>query len=316
MPLLAARSAIAAALVLAAVLTPTAVAAPEPVGSAGRQTAAAAAADGRGRVVVVAAGDISDCAPPRCPAARTARRVEAIDPTRVLTVGDNQYERGAVREFVAAYGRTWGRFPRRTRPVPGNHEYLTAGARGYFRYFGRRAHRRSNGYYSFDVGAWHVVALNSSNGCRTVRCGASSRQVNWLRRDLDRHAGRCVLAYWHHPPWSSGAHGGTPAVQPMWRVLARNGGDVVVNGHDHDYERFAPRGADGSAAARGMRQFVVGTGGAELRSFSSPHGRLSRKRIAHRNGVLRLALGRRSFGFRFVTAAGRVLDRGGPIGCG
>ncbi len=267
-------------------------------------------------LIVVAAGDISDCAPPRCPAARTAKRVRAMDPARVLTLGDNQYERGTRAEFSTEYDKTWGRFRGRTRPAPGNHEYLTDGAAGYLHYFGKRAHRGRDGYYSFTKRRWHVVALNSSDGaCREVRCGPKSAQVRWLRRDLHGNRRRCTLAYWHHPSWSSGSHGDNTSVRAMWRVLARRGADVVLNGHDHSYERFAPRGADGSAAARGIRQFTVGTGGADLSPISKPYDRLSRKRIDHRNGVLRLALRPRSYNFWFVTAAGTVLDRGGPLRC-
>lgn len=267
-------------------------------------------------VIVVAAGDIADCAPPNCPPARTAGRVRAIAPAWVLTLGDNQYQRGTLAEFNAEYDKTWGRFARRTRPSPGNHEYLTKGADGYFDYFGKRAHRKHGGYYSQRAGGWQVVTLNSSDGdCTQVRCGPKSAQVRWLRRTLADSSRTCTLAYWHHPPWSSGMHGGNRAVRVIWRVLARNGADVVLNGHDHNYERFAPRGADGSADARGIRQFVVGTGGGGLRAVSKPYTRLSRKRIDHRYGVLRLALRPSSYGFRFVTAAGKVLDGGGPFGC-
>lgn len=267
-------------------------------------------------VIVVAAGDIARCAPPNCAAARTARRVRANDPARVLTMGDNQYERGTLTEFRSQYAKSWGRFRGRTRPTPGNHEYLTKDAGGYFRYFGKQAHRRRDGYYSFNVRGWHVVALNSSDGsCSQVRCGPRSAQVRWLRRDLDEHKRRCTLAYWHHPPWSSGEHGGNTTTRTMWRVLARGGGDVVLNGHDHNYERFAPRAANGSAAARGIRQFIVGTGGGGLRSITKPYASLSRKRIDHRYGVLRLALRPRSYNFRFISAGGRVLDRGGRFRC-
>ena len=201
--------------------------------------------------------------------------------------------------------------------MPGNHEYLRPGARGYFRYFGGRAGDPDRGYYSQDVGGWHLVALNSGNGrCRPVQCDRDSAQVRWLRRDLRRADSRCVLGYWHHPPWSGGQHGDNGRVRVLWRVLARHGADLVLNGHDHDYERFAPRGASGAAAPDGVRQFVVGTGGAELRPFGDPPGALVERRIAGRHGVLRLALGDSGYRWRYLTARGAVLDTGGPVGCG
>ncbi len=270
-----------------------------------------------GPVVVAAAGDIADCAGAGCASARTARRVARIDADLVLTLGDNQYPRGGYRDFMAEYDRTWGRFRSLTSPVPGNHEYLRPAARGYFRYFGARAGGRDRGYYSQDVGSWHLVALNSGNGsCRPVRCGRDSAQVRWLRRDLRRADARCLLGYWHHPPWSGGQHGNNGRVRVLWRVLARHGADLVLNGHDHDYERFARRNASGAAAPDGVRQFVVGTGGAELRPFGAPPGALVERRIAGRHGVLRLALGDDSYRWRYLPGRGAALDAGGPVGCG
>ncbi len=269
----------------------------------------------RGPVVVAAAGDISDCRPLDCDATRTASRVLQIDPAVALTLGDNQYESGTYQEFMAQYDRTWGRFKGRTRPAVGNHEYETPGASGYFRYFGRKAGNPNKGYYSFNEERWHLVALNTGRLCRPVRCGPDSAQVRWLRRDLRQDDRKCVLAYWHHPPWSTGYHGNNSRVRTLWQTLARRGADVVLNGHDHSYERFARRGAGGGAARNGVRQFVVGTGGRALYGFESPPDRLTQKRIGNRHGVLELLLRQNAYGWRFRSAAGPVLDSGGPVSC-
>jgi acid phosphatase type 7 len=255
--------------------------------------------------VVVAAGDIACEGDPCPPQRRTARLIRRIDPTAVLTLGDNQYPSGALHDFRSSYDPTWGRFRGRTYPSPGNHEYGTPGAAGYFAYFGRRAHPRTNGTYSFNLGRWHFVSINSGRGHVT------SRQLRWLRRDLVRDRRRCELAYWHHPRWSSGReHGSDPAMAPLWRVLFRAGVDVVLNGHEHNYERFArlsPRGV--RAPRRGIRQFVAGTGGADLYRLGAGI-RGSQRRIDDRWGVLRLAMRARGYRWAFVGIGGIRLDRG------
>ena len=198
----------------------------------------------------------------------------------------------------------------------GNHEYHTPRARGYFRYFGRKAGNPNKGYYSFNERRWHLIALNTGNGsCRPVRCGRDSAQVRWLRRDLRRDDRKCVLAYWHHPPWSTGQHGNNRRVRTLWRVVARHGADVVLTGHDHSYERFARRGAGGGAARNGVRQFVVGTGGSDLEGFDRRPSRLTQKRIGNRHGVLELRLRKNAYEWRFRTAAGRVRDSGRTASC-
>jgi alkaline phosphatase len=170
----------------------------------------------------------------------------------VAALGDLAYPVGSAAQFRDCYGSTWGRFKARTHPAPGNHEYGRGQARDYFAYWGAAAGPAGKGWYSYDVGAWHVVVLNSA--CGPVACGADSEQVRWLRADLAAHSSRCALAYWHHPRWSSGLHGSQEQVDPLWRAAVAGGVDVVLSGHDHHYERFAPRD--------GARQFVVGTGGA------------------------------------------------------
>jgi len=255
--------------------------------------------------VITAAGDIADGGAPNAAQKATARLVRRIDPNVALTLGDNQYPDGELADYRASYDPTWGRFVRITRPVPGNHDYHVAGAKGYFRYFGRRAHRNHGGYYSYDVGTWHLLALNSKSGWIT------DRQLRWVRRDLRADHSRCELAYWHHPRWSSGSeHGSSDAFGRLWHALFRAGVDVVLNAHEHNYERFAPLTPAGKVAPRkGIREFVVGTGGAGLYPFGHAiHG--SQRRITDVPGVLRLTLRHRRYQWAFIGGGGRVRDNG------
>lgn len=253
--------------------------------------------------VIVAAGDIA-CPDPCRAQRRTARLIRVLDPRAVLTLGDNQYEDGRFTDFMDSYRPTWGRFKRRTYPTPGNHDYHVPGARGYFSYFGRRAHRRSGGMYSVNIGNWHVVSINTGNRL-------SDRKLRWVGRNLSNDRHRCELAFWHHPRWSSGSvHGSNPRMGRLWRVLYRHGVDVALNGHDHLYERFAlmnPRG--GLAPSAGIRQFTVGTGGRGLYA-AGPRIRGSQRVIDDRFGVVRMKLHPRGYSWRFVAVGGRVLDRG------
>lgn len=253
--------------------------------------------------VIVAAGDIA-CPDPCRAQRRTARLIRVMDPRAVLTLGDNQYEDGRFTDFMDSYRPTWGRFKRRTYPTPGNHDYHVPGARGYFNYFGRRAHRRSGGMYSVNIGNWHVVSINTGNRL-------SDRKLRWVGRNLSNDRHRCELAFWHHPRWSSGSvHGSNPRMGRLWRVLFRHGVDVALNGHDHLYERFAlmnPRG--GLAPSAGIRQFTVGTGGRGLYA-AGPRIRGSQRVIDDRFGVVRMKLHPRGYSWRFVAVGGRVLDRG------
>ena len=250
-------------------------------------------------IVLVGAGDIADCRSDR--ASATAALLDGIEGT-IFTLGDNAYERGSRKEFDDCYAPTWGRHLDRTRPALGNHEYGTAGAAGCFGYFGERAGDPARGYYAYDLGAWRIYALNSN--CNVVACGPASAQVAWLRDDLASNPRRCTLAYWHHPRFSSGRHGNNPDVQSLWDVMYETGGELVLAGHDHLYERFAPMSRRGDPDPdRGIVSFVVGTGGRELYEF---HEILptSVSRDATTFGVLELTLYPDRWSSRFVPVAG------------
>jgi acid phosphatase type 7 len=266
-----------------------------------------------GSAVLVGAGDIAKCLSD--PDNDTAELLDAI-PGTVFTAGDNVYPSGTAWRFAFCYGPTWGRHKDRTRPAPGNHEYLaTEDATGYFEYFGPAAGPPSRGYYSYDKGGWHVVALDSN--CEQVRggCGASSPMVGWLERDLAAHRSKCTLAYFHHPLFSSGEHGNQPQVRPIWEALYAANADVVVSGHDHSYERFAPQRPDGTRdEGRGIREFVVGTGGGEHYSFAAIEPN-SQVRNATTFGVLKITLDPRSYAWEFVPVEGESFTDSGEDRC-
>jgi hypothetical protein len=221
----------------------------------------------------------------------------------VLALGDLQYPSGALADFRSSYDPTWGRFKRITDPAPGNHEYESAGAGGYYAYFGDRAHPPL-GYYSFDLGAWHLIALNAT--CGPVDC---LRERRWLTHDLSSDHHQCELAYWHQPRWSSGLHGSDPLYSGFWQALYKAGADLVLNGHDHDYERFAKLDPAGRFSRLGVREIVAGTGGASHYPFGPPvHG--SEVRIQDTFGILRLALGSDAYSWKFIDTTGATLDQG------
>lgn len=253
--------------------------------------------------VLLAAGDIASCL-----SGGDERTADLLDqlPGTIAALGDDVYERGLALEYDLCYAPSWGRHRERTRPVPGNHDYGVRGAGPYYAYFGAAAGERGAGYYSYDLGAWHIVALNSE-----VAHGAGSAQEQWLRADLAAHPARCTLAYAHRPRFSSGAeHGSDAAMQPLWQALYDAGGDVVLAGHDHDYERFAPQGPAGTKdAERGLREFVVGTGGRGLRSFGAVAPN-SEVRFAGELGILELRLKPEGYTWRFHPVAGSFRDEG------
>jgi hypothetical protein len=248
-----------------------------------------------------------------------------LDPalSAVFLLGDNQYYCGGYQAYLASYDKSWGRVKGITRPAPGNHEYLTSGgtdctsananAAGYFRYFGTAAGDPSKGYYSFDIGTWHIVVLNSE--CTDVGgCSPTSPQGKWLRADLAAHANVCTLAYWHIPLFSSGGRASS-RYRSFWDALYSAGAEIVLSGHDHIYERFAPQRPDGTAdAAHGIRQFVVGTGGSNHTSLSTAFAN-SEVRNSTTYGVLRLTLRPTGYDWRFVPEAGKTFTDSGSGAC-
>jgi hypothetical protein len=232
----------------------------------------------------------------------------------VLLLGDNQHWGGSLVNYQLSFGPTWGRLGSLLRPAPGNHEYETPGAQGYFDYFGAAAGNRNEGWYSFDLGTWHVVSLNSN--CAAVGgCGPGSPQVRWLEEDLAAHPRACTLAYWHHPRFTSGPHADDPTFDTLWRTLYRAGVELVLNGHDHDYERFAPQDPSGKAdPAYGIREFVVGTGGRETRPFVTVRPN-SEARNDKELGVLKLRLRPDGYDWQFLPVPGGAFTDAGSGGC-
>jgi acid phosphatase type 7 len=241
----------------------------------------------------------------------------------VLALGDVQYECAGYSAFLGSYDPSWGRVKSITRPAIGNHEYHSDGgsdcdtsgkAGGYFRYFGASAGDPSKGYYSFNVGAWHLVAVNSN--CSTVSCSSSSAQAQWLRQDLAANPTKCTLAYWHHPKFTSGVnYPGSSSVKPVFQVLYDYDADVVLVGHDHHYERFVPQDPNGALdLSRGIRQFVVGTGGRNFHPIKTilPNSEV-RNNVTF--GVLKLTLHPTSYDWQFTPEAGKTFTDSGSQAC-
>jgi hypothetical protein len=278
-----------------------------------------------GDPVIVAAGDLvcgsGTAAGTPCKYAETAALVTSVTPDAALLLGDIQYEDGSLADFNAFYNPTWGVHKPITYPAPGNHEYQASSvAAGYFDYYNGvgvqtgRAGTRGQGYYSFNLGAWHIISLNSN--CASIGgCGAGSPQETWLRADLAANPVACTLAYWHHPLFSSGQHGNNTITQALWQALYDFRADVVLTGHDHDYERFGPQTASGVAdAARGIRSFVVGVGGKETRTFATIRAN-SEVRNSNSLGLLKLTLHASSYDWQFVPIPGHTLNDNGSASC-
>jgi hypothetical protein len=231
----------------------------------------------------------------------------------VFTVGDHAYPAGAAKQFQECYDPRWGRHKARTRPSPGNHDYLTDKAKAYYEYFGENAGPERRGYYSYTLGTWHIVSLNSF-----IDADRHSPQIEWLQKDLSESQSTCLLAYWHIPVFSSGPHGSEAKtslhMQEAWKVLYQHHAALVISGHDHDYERFALQDADGKADPKGIRQFVVGTGGGGLYEFRRvlPHSEIRGNRSY---GVLKLTLGATDYSWEFITAAGEPFQDSGTASC-
>ena len=247
---------------------------------------------------LLAAGDIASCGSNGDE--QTAALVSGLKGT-IAALGDLAYDNGTEQEFRECYAPTWGRFVARTRAALGNHDYNTGTANAAIAAL--RLPRQ--GWYSYPLGAWHVIVLNS-NCERAGGCGRGSPQWLWLKADLAATRARCTLAYWHHARFSSGSHGSDTATAPFWDLLARARADLVLQGHDHDYERFAP--------LRGIRSFVVGTGGKELRPFETVHP-ASEVRNADTWGVLRLTLRPTGYDWRFLSVPGSTFTDAGRASC-
>ena len=261
---------------------------------------------------LVGAGDIADCRD-LSGAEATAKLLEQI-PGTVMAVGDLAYPDGSKENFTC-YDKTWGRVRSRTRPTPGNHEFHAPGGSPYFDYFGTAAGEPKRGYYSYELGTWHIIVLNSE--CADIGgCDAASPQVKWLRSDLAAHPVACTLAYWHKPLFSSGsAHGNDLEMKPLWQALYDANADVVIGGHDHNYERFAPQDPEGrSDATRGIREFVVGTGGKNHRPVVMPQPN-SEVRNADAFGVLKLTLRDGTYDWQFIPEAGKQFTDSGTGKC-
>ncbi|MEP6476045.1 MAG: metallophosphoesterase [Actinomycetota bacterium] len=267
--------------------------------------------------VIAAAGDIA-CPPSapdfnggagsgdKCRMAATAGLLDGA--AAVLPLGDEQYDSGALEDFLGSYDPTWGASLAVTHPAVGNHEYGTPGAADYYSYFGAAAGDPEAGYYAYTVGTWRLIALNSE--CQEVACASGSAQYQWLKEELSSHTNACTLAYWHRPLFSSGSeHGGDARSQPFWSLLYQYGADIVLNGHDHDYERFGRQDPQGRAAANGIREFVVGTGGRGLNPLNAPTPN-SQASSADSFGVLHLTLHPTGYDWSFDPATGSYTDAG------
>jgi hypothetical protein len=253
-------------------------------------------------VILVGAGDIASCSNNNDEA--TAKLLDGISGT-VFTTGDNTYSSGTSTEYTNCYDPTWGRHKSRTKPVPGNHDYSTSGASGYFNYF-----NNIPSYYAYNLGGWRIYALNSE-----ISVSSTSAQVQWLQSDLAANPARCVLAYWHKPRWSSGTtHGSNSGMQTLWQTLYNAGAEIVLNGHEHNYERFAEMNASGAAVSSGLREFVVGMGGESHYGFGTPLS-TSQVRNGTTFGVLKLTLTSTGYNWQFVPVAGSSFTDSGSGTC-
>ena len=271
---------------------------------------------------VIGAGDIARCGKEYLPNAEATTKLldgffhelPARTPAAVITFGDNAYKKGRTEEFANCYDPTWGRHKERTRPSVGNHEYKTRGAKPYYDYFGEAAGDPEKGYYSYDLGDWHLISLNTL--CKKIGgCDEDSQQYRWLVEDLKKTDNKCVLAYSHHPLFSSGHHGGDKGVRPLFQALYDAGVELYVSGHEHHYERFAPQDPEGNAdPRRGVRQFIVGTGGRELRRIGRgrPNSEL---RSRETYGVIRFRLLEDRYEWEFLPVEGSDFTDSGEGVC-
>lgn len=257
--------------------------------------------------VLVGAGDIADCSSKGDE--RTARLLDNI-PGTVFTAGDNAYDSGTVTQFHQCYKPTWGRHRARTRPSPGNHDYKTKGASAYFNYFGALAGPPGRGYYSYDLGTWHIISLNSMKVANP-----SDAQYEWLKQDLLDHPTTCTLAYWHHPVFSSGPQGNDlRRMGEVWKLLDSSGADVVIAGHSHAYERFAKQDINAQPDSNGLREFVVGTGGRYFIPLAATQPN-SEVRNDKTKGVMKMTLHPTGYDWQFVPAGTGTFTDSGSDSC-
>ncbi len=267
--------------------------------------------------VLVGAGDIASCKSPEG-ARATAKLVEQI-PGTVFAAGDLAYEKGSAEEFRNCYDPAWGRFKERTKPALGNHEYVESTASGYFQYWGAQAGPRGKGYYSYELGDWHIVVLNTNCDAKGLGgCGAGSPQETWLKEDLAKRPSACILAYGHHALFSSGVfkrHAVHPELRQLWEDLYAAHADLVLAGHEHSYERFALQDPEGKAdPANGIREIVVGTGGRshDLLGFATPN---SEAREWDTYGVLKLTLSPGKYTWEFIPEERKTFHDAGGRAC-
>jgi hypothetical protein len=266
--------------------------------------------------VLLAAGDIAECDHEGDEA--TAEILAEYPDTTIAAIGDLAYQEGTRAQFEDCYGPSWGRFKDRTRPSTGNHDHSTTNAQGYWDYFGPRGGPYDKYYYSYDLGAWHVVVLNSD--CwRVDGCEPGDPQIQWLREDLNQSPAVCTLAYWHRPPFSSGRYGdpeNTERVRPLWQAAYEEGVDLVLTAHEHSYERFAPMNAEGERDdTGGMRLIVAGTGGGNLREFANDPLPTTEERNDDTWGVLKLSLRPTGYDWEFLPVEGKSFTDSGSGSC-
>jgi len=247
-------------------------------------------------------------------AARTADIIaDALESDKnavAITLGDNTYPVGKPEEFSNCYDPTWGRFKERTLPSPGNHDYAMPKAVGYYNYFGDIAGPDRRGYYSTNLGSWHIISLNSNLNSQDMQ-----KQLAWLQTEISHGKHACTLAFWHHPAYSSGGHGNNENMKAAWKILAQARADIVLSGHDHDYERFAPMDENGDKDEKnGIRNFIVGTGGAKLTPMFLPKS-TTEIRDNSSNGVLKLTLHEKSYEWEFIPVSGASFSDKGQSSC-
>ncbi len=290
---------------------------PPPAGASAKEVAISGAS------VLIGAGDIGDCTSTGddltamiVDSVLKADSAAKVDDA-VFSLGDNAYPNGSMQNFTECFTPTWGspdrRIMKKIHPVPGNHEHETGAGAPYYRYFGAPAGDPHKGYYSYELGQWHIIALNSPIEMEPAFTFAERQaQQDWLTADLKSHGSKCTIAYWHHPRFTSGVHGDDVRLKTFWRILYDGGVDLVLNGHDHDYERFLPQSPAGMLdTLTGITEIVVGTGGGALRGFRSSADRNSVSRIQGHFGVLKLTLGAGEYRWAFIDTNGRLWDASG-----